>query len=460
MAWMNILSCLHSFHSILLSKRFLAVLMMIGSFSLACFAQVSVNVQTPASSSTVGTNVTVTASASGTTTITGWYVYVDDQPVWHWGPATLVNPTLNLSVGPHTIRVRAWQADGAYGTAILSVNAQNSTSNPSVSGTSPTSVIVSSPAPGATVGSSVSFNATASSPNGISGWVIYVDDRNVHQVENYSNSLTATVSGLSAGAHTVYVRAWDKMSGYGTSSIFPINVGTSAPTATSGLPVPPENARVFDRIEATTDQWSQCAECAGATNTAGTYWQAPFQTTPSLDGSSRQFYVAGPPWTSALFTKKFGLQNDASHFLWEFNVYVDSKSMSNVWTLEFDLFQSINHREYMIGTHCSFGDGFWYGWNQQTYQWVKTQIPCKISDWAPDTWHRVQMYLERVPGTTNYRYITLVVDNKSYAWNLPNQPSDYQPDWDDVLGVQWQMDTNQNGGDVHMWIDRSKLTIW
>ena len=33
-------------------------------------------------------------------------------------------------------------------------------------------------------------------------------------------------------------------------------------------------------------------------------------------------------------------------------------------------------------------------------------------------------------------------------------------DWSDVLGVQWQIDTNANGGAVHEWVDKSTVTIW
>ena len=111
---------------------------------------------------------------------------------------------------------------------VLLGSAQNSLASVSVS--------VQSPSNGASVTSPVTFKASASSPNGISGWVIYVDNQNKYQVDNYSGSLTAGVS-LGGGSHSVYIRAWDNTGAYGTSPAFTINVGG---TSSSGaLPTPP-----------------------------------------------------------------------------------------------------------------------------------------------------------------------------------------------------------------------------
>ena len=78
----------------------------------------------------------------------------------------------------------------------------------------------------------MTFNAAATSPHGISGWVIYADDNNLYQANNGSNTLTATVN-LSAGTHRMYIRAWDNVSGFGTSPAFYINVGSTTSTSTS-----------------------------------------------------------------------------------------------------------------------------------------------------------------------------------------------------------------------------------
>jgi hypothetical protein len=225
-------------------------------------------------------------------------------------------------------------------------------------------------------------------------------------------------------------------------------------TTTSGLPTPPADATVFSNIDETTDNWADCSDCAGGAVTSD-YWSAPFRTTPSLDGSSREFYVGGPAWADVLWYKRFGAHNSASHFLWDFWVYFDTDSAANVWSAEYDIFQSIAGQEFMIGSQCVFGEGSWNTWDSLHFKWITIPVPCPR--FAPNTWHHIVWYVERI-GSNQYRYNTLVVDDKSYTIN---QTFTTNPiDWADVLGVQWQLDVGGKGGAVHEWVDKTKFTIW
>ncbi len=425
-------------------------------FTVSCLfasAQVTVNVSSPSSGATVPTSFTLYANASSPNGMSGWYIYVDNNAVWNTpGPAGSIAANLNLGSGSHNVVVRAWDNRGYSGSKSLSLTVSSTTSS-----TSGTTVKVLSPTSGSTVGSPVSISASASTPNGISGWVVYMDNQNVYQVDNYSNTLNASVN-MPTGSHSVYIRAWDRVSGYGTSPTFSLNVGSSS--TSGGILTPPSNATVITGIENTdTSTWGSCSDCAGGMNNTSQYWTANWQSSPSKDGASREFYVGGPAWTAALFWKKLGAHNSATHFIWDFWVYTNSSSLDNVWTFEFDLFQAINGYEYMIGTHCSIGDGYWYGWNQATNRWVQfSSAPCKKSQWTPGVWHHVVWYMERVPGTHYFKYDGLTMDGTTYTFNM-TQPANYTG-WADNLGVQWQVDTNGNGGDVHWWVDKVKLTMW
>lgn len=251
-----------------------------------------------------------------------------------------------------------------------------------------------------------------------------------------------------------------------TSAATPATAEPGSAPVSSPLPTPPANAIVISGIEESTSQWNSCSDCAGGLNNTTDFWTAPAQTTPSLDGSSREFQVGGPQWTAALFYHSVqsysGQYNSATHFLWDFYVYVDDASMQNVWDLEFDLYQAIGGYEYMIGTHCLFrgnqtGD-YWYGWDQATNQWIATSAPCSRALFASNQWHHIQWMLERIPNSTSYKYDTLVVDGVPYSINMVQNAA--PSSWNDVLGVQWQIDTNSNGGPAHEWIDKVKLTIW
>jgi hypothetical protein len=245
--------------------------------------------------------------------------------------------------------------------------------------------------------------------------------------------------------------------GSGTSSSSSSNTPAAAPApaaSASSLPTPPANAIVYDQIQNTTDNWKTCSICAEGTNDSTNYWMAPFQTSPSRTGSSREFFIGGPKWSNALFIKTIFANYTTEHFLWDFWVRWDDTSMANIWTAEFDFFQVFGGKEFMIGSQCNFGDGYWDIWDQKANKWLHSDIRCQRM--APNTWHHVQWWTERDDST--YRYNTLVVDGTAYAINRTFSVS--SSTWPDEMGVQWQLDKSSTGVDIHEWIDDVKLTVW
>lgn len=233
------------------------------------------------------------------------------------------------------------------------------------------------------------------------------------------------------------------------------STGSGTTTTTSSvLPVPPSTATVFDSIQNTTNAWSDCSDCAGGAVTSS-YSTTPFLATPSLSGSSRQFFIAGPAWSDALWIHKFGPQNSAVHFLWDFYVYFDAASAAAVWSAEYDLWQSIGGQKHMMGTQCVFGTNEWDVWDSAHSKWINTGVPCPR--FSGGAWHHIQWDTERL-SATQYRFNTLFVDDQA----IPiNRVFDTEPtNWDDDAGVQWQLDQNAAGTPVTEWIDRVRLTIW
>ncbi len=320
-------------------------------------------------------------------------------------------------------------------------------------------VNLASPAAGSTVGAPFTLQASASSSYPITGWRAYLDGAQV-----LSAGSTGSVSGsinAGTGTHQLVVRAWDSSGAYGDRYIT-INVGTStgsgsgtAPTNGS-LPTPPSNAKVFNNIDQMNSSWGACGDpaCAGGSG-SGSFWQAFFQTSPSMDGASMQLYRSGV-WGNALWYKKLGAINSATRFLWDFYFMVDDASLRSGQALEFDAFQFVGGFNYMIGTQCNYGSGTWDTWNEATGHWLHTSIPCP--KFSPNTWHHVQWYMTTNHSNHTYTYVTLVVDGKSYTLNQ-TQPAKYLA-WGDNLGAQWQLDVNATGGGYRMWVDKAKLTVW
>jgi hypothetical protein len=241
----------------------------------------------------------------------------------------------------------------------------------------------------------------------------------------------------------------------GSPSVAPSGGQPSPPAPqNSPLPTPPSNATVFDQIQNTTDNWNSCSACAMGTNTTSNFWAAPNQSTPSMTGSSRQFFVGGPEWTNALWWKTYFDHFDTTHIVWDFYVYWDPTSMANIWTAEFDFWQAAGGKEFMIGSQCNFGEGFWDLFDSKANKWVQSNVACNRM--APNEWHHIQWYLER--SDDHYRFATLVVDGKAYDINQVFDPN--LINWQNSMGVQWQLDQSSTGVDLHEWIDNVRLTVW
>jgi hypothetical protein len=109
----------------------------------------------------------------------------------------------------------------------------------------------------------------------------------------------------------------------------------------------------------------------------------------------------------------------------------------------------------MAGSQCNFGNRVWDVWNQAGGSWVATSIPCPR--WSSGSWHHIQWYVTR-PSTSEYKYVTLVVDGRAYSVNRTFTGS--HNGWGDKVGQQFQMDLGSSGADTHEWIDKVKLSVW
>jgi hypothetical protein len=107
------------------------VLVLALALPVAAHAGVSVSISQPSSSNaTVTSTTTIKAGASSSSKITGWYVYVNDRPVWSAGATQYISATISLSSGTHKVYARAWDSTGAHGTAYRTLTVSGSDSTP------------------------------------------------------------------------------------------------------------------------------------------------------------------------------------------------------------------------------------------------------------------------------------------------------------------------------------------
>ncbi len=412
-----------------------AVLMLVG----ASFA-ISVTVSTPANYTTVGSPATINARASSAYPITGWRIYVDNNNVYGAGATANISASLTMATGTHQVIVRAWDSSGAYASQTLQLT---------VAGTAVT-VSVSTPINGATVGSPATVNASASSTYPVTGWHIYVDGVNA-----YNGGASSTISAslaVSAGSHQVIVRAWNSTGAYGSVYL------TLTATASSG-PMPPATATTLANLEDRT--WSSCssASCSGGVAAASSYWAAPYQTSPSLDGSSTVFATAGPAYATALYWEHNAQTNVPSHFIFDFNLYPDQASTTAAEALEFDFFQVANGLKYMFGTQCNYWTHTWDVWNEATQHWIHSNATC--AKFQPNTWHHVKWAVERYGSQTHYLSVTVDGVTQAISSSYAYQPA-VATNWaEGSNGIQVQQDLSSNPGNgFKEWIDRLTLYQW
>jgi hypothetical protein len=212
----------------------------------------------------------------------------------------------------------------------------------------------------------------------------------------------------------------------------------------------------YSNIDDNKTGWGSCTDCAGGTNNADVYWMAQFQTTPSLDGSSTQFYIsASLPYSNVLFWEKLGAQDWATQFTWDFWVYLDNASLG-AQALEYDVFQFVSGVEFMFGSQCGYASGYWDIWNQGAGTWVQSQLPCQ--KFLPNVWHHIVWQMHRT-SDQQMHYDSLTLDGMQNTLNVAEPSGPLPTGWTDNLGVQWQMDTGSGPLTTSEWIDNVKLTV-
>jgi hypothetical protein len=212
--------------------------------------------------------------------------------------------------------------------------------------------------------------------------------------------------------------------------------------------------------------WGSCIDCAGGASNNATLSTSAFQTTPSRDGASRDFYVSGDAYSNALWWNKLGPNSTASNFAFDFWINV-APSTQAAQTLEFDTFQFISGHRYMFGTQCNYATGVWDIWNESAVTWVHSKIPCK--KFLPNTWYHVTLNFHRTSDTIeHYDNLTIVqykgsgkvAATNSYMINKAFPSGMTPPGWGDNLGVQFQMDIGATGAQMQEWVDQVTLTAW
>lgn len=192
----------------------------------------------------------------------------------------------------------------------------------------------------------------------------------------------------------------------------------------------------YTNLEA--DDWITCV--LPACNPGGS--GVPTSTSDKYNGQVLELGVSGPAYTNALWIHKVDA-TDANYFIAEFDVYIPEETPQ---TLEYDLFAFNRPTEFMFGSQCDFGKGFWEVWSG-TAGWVETSKTCNLTR----GWHHIQWFVHR-SGSQMY-YDMLSVDQVADQLEIVEPTRRLPKGWNNVSGIQFQLDI---GGTAQTLTERFK----
>jgi hypothetical protein len=211
--------------------------------------------------------------------------------------------------------------------------------------------------------------------------------------------------------------------------------------------------------------FTSCSTCAGAggTGTSATYWMKQFQSSPSLDGKSTQFFLGGStPYSDAMWTKKVSSSSSYHHFVFDTYYYV--KTPSAVQGLEFNITDYSNMKGYTFGFTCSAKSGGVWKMSYPKYSsgsmsqmyWQSTGISCP----APQAykWNHVQFEGART-SDNKVQYISITINGTKHYLNKTVAARNCPSGWGGVTThIQLNGDSNQD--DYSLWADKWAVKLW
>ena len=200
--------------------------------------------------------------------------------------------------------------------------------------------------------------------------------------------------------------------------------------------------------------WQTCAGSCSGTPLA-VFAMAQGIASPSLSGSSAKFQLlAGTqPFGGVLWFKALGAHNNATHFIYDLNFYVDNPAAAQA--LEFNVTQSAGGNRYNFSTQCDLaGAHAWRVWDPVGLKWVASAVTCTQP--AANTWNHLVWEFERQSGG-NVIFTAVTVNGKRGVVNL-SMP--HTADSNNGLDIAYQSDANSAGTPYSVWLDKVSLTFW
>jgi hypothetical protein len=422
-----------------MSKTAVVMLCLLGVSPSAAFAGVTVN--SPSNGATMQSPIHYSASATtscskgvgsmGIYTAPGVLIYVSN--------GANLNANIGLNPGTYNTVVEAWDNCGGASTAPVTITVSNQSG-----------VHVTSPANGGSVGSPVSFAATAttSCSKGVGSMGIYTAPYQLAYVTGGA-SLNTNLT-LSPGTYNAVVEEWDNCGG---ASVAPVTI------TVGGNAFPMLQAKGgWQAAGQGPPDFIDCNPC-GKQITWAMYQGI---NSPSLSGNATQYNIGGTgPYWDVLFNNHLigdgssqGMP-DENHTIvpnlhnFTYDVYFFGSNLAASQALEFDFNQFFDGMGFIWGHECRIAGGNeWDIWDNVNAYWVHTGIPCYPNN---NQWNHLTLQVQRT-SNNQLLYQSITLNGQTYTLNKYYNPG-AAAGWYGIT-VNYQMDGNSQQSPYSIYLDK------
>jgi hypothetical protein len=391
-------------------------------------------------------------------------IYVDNQLKYVVDGAKM-NTSLTLPSGKQNTVVEEWDYCGGATTTPIALNVTSGTQS---------AVYVTTPTNDASVGTSVGFEASATSScsGGVTAMGVYVNNQlaAVGSGSSFNQQVT-----MSPGTQNVVVQSWDAC---GNSAKQPMTLSvqgssTSTSSSSTSTTAPSSNVKTLSNIQAVGnwDQWGElapvyaiCSPCSGVT-----WGMTQHESSVSLSGNGTRFDIGGTtPYSDVLWSNKLIGQGttenmpDTSETIlpnihnMQYDAYVYVTNAAVTQDLEFDVNIYMKGVGMEWGTQCNhLADGDWDVWDNVNAHWDSTGVPCKLVN---NAWNHVTFTVERL-SNNDLVYQNITLNGVTSVINKTYPPFAVSSGWYG-LTVNYQMDGNYKMAANTTYLDNFSLEYW
>jgi hypothetical protein len=185
------------------------------------------------------------------------------------------------------------------------------------------------------------------------------------------------------------------------------------------------------------------------------------ESSPSLDGKSREFAMSYSGKGGERFSVTFAHNAAVTHFVYDTWVWIDKPSQ--LANLELDMNQVIpNGKTVIYAFQCSGYAGQWEYtiMKNNAPHWQRSGLPCAPKNLSAKAWHHVQIASHR-DGSGNVTFEWVSLDGTYKQLKNATGPGALSLHWTaGDLNLNFQLDGANSSGSVKVYSDKLNIFYW